>query len=104
LSGLGRCFFTRTDADARAGPWALSERTAPQSRGTDAAQDAFTIASITRAKQAADAGLFNWYPVMAGRKNLCRSARDEARTASTRKIARGFARRHDHGRLCVVDQ
>ena len=71
--------YARTDSGARRSMGTFGEDCAAKYGFDRAAQDAFAIASVTRAKQAADAGLFDWEiaPVMAGRKGDVQVSRDE---------------------------
>ncbi len=71
--------YARTDSGAARSMGTFGEDCAAQYGFDRAAQDAFAIASVTRARAAADQGLFDWEiaPVMAGRKVDVTVTRDE---------------------------
>ena len=71
--------YARTDTGTRRSMGTFGEDCAAKYGFDRAAQDAFAIASVTRARQAADARLFDWEiaPVMVGRKGDVQVSRDE---------------------------
>ncbi len=71
--------YAKTNSGARRSMGTFGEDCASQYGFDRAAQDAFAIASVMRAKEAADAGLFDWEiaQVMAGRKGNIEVRRDE---------------------------
>ena len=71
--------YARTNTGARRSMGTFGEECAAHYGFDRAAQDAFAMESVRRAKQAADDGLFDWEiaPVMAGRKGDVEVRRDE---------------------------
>ncbi|SHE87271.1 acetyl-CoA C-acetyltransferase [Loktanella atrilutea] len=89
--------YARTNTGARRSMGTFGEDCAAHYGFDRAAQDDFAIESVTRAKRAADEGLFDWEiaPVMAGRKGDVQVSRDEGPdridTAKIPKLRTAFA-------------